>query len=903
FVGNTVTGSGGGMVYQELNYHNMAPTITNCIFSGNSAYTGGGMYNILSSGETLTISNCTFSGNTAENYVGGIYNSDSTSNININNCVLWGNRDNQNNIQIRPSWVEGVSYCCIQDDDPNDAEIFKGVGNIDDDPLFMDSDGDDNIVGTEDDNLHLQPGSPAIDAGDNAAVAQDYADQDDDDDLEEKTPWDFDGDDRFDDDPHTVDTGNDAGLSGVVDMGCYENPKNVFIFSSKLVTVPEGESAFFTVALLRDPNGSVEVTVLRRAGDEDIDVESGGILIFDSWNYDNPQTVTLSAEGDSDYFDGTAQFVINGAKTVTAIVNAIEYDSTPSVLYVDVDAPGAEDGTDWNNAFTDLQAALQFRADQLRIEQIRVAGGRYTPASPGGDREASFEMAEGLRIEGGYAGYGQVDPNDRDITLYETILSGDLDGNDSVVGDPIEMIDDPLRADNSFTVVTGNDVDETAVLDGFTISGGHNAQSSGGGVSGDYNSSVLLNCTIRGNWANPNGGGIYSFGTFQLIDCIIERNGANHNGGGVNGNAALVRCVVKENTAGNNGGGIYGNINLTDCEIRSNTADRGGGMYNRHSPIISNSIFIDNQADYNGGGVYNEKTMMISCMPTFNNCTFSFNRANDDGGGMYNRCPSFVAGYCQPVLNSCIFNYNVAVGDGGGICSDYSNPTLTNCIMHDNSATINGGGMYNTNSKQKLTNCTFAGNSAVSGNTLACVSPGKPSTLTISSSIFWDGGGAIANNDGSTIDMLYCDVQGGWPGTTNIETDPCFVDAGGGDFHLMSEAGRWDANMLVWREDEMTSACIDAGDPNMDWVGELWPDGGRVNMGVYGGTAEAGMSLNLVGNGADLNGDGVVDFLDWGLLGEKWMLREVLLKADVDRDGVVGLSDLWLFSGEWLWGK
>ena len=107
----------------------------------------------------------------------------------------------------------------------------------------------------------------------------------------------------------------------------------------------------------------------------------------------------------------------------------------------------------------------------------------------------------------------------------------------------------------------------------------------------------------------------------------------------------------------------------------------------------------------------------------------------------------------------------------------------------------------------------------------------------------------------------------------------------------------------VWRVDVDHSPCIDAGDPASDWTGELWPHGGRINMGAYGGTAEASMSLSEVGNVADLNGDGVVDLVDWGLLGEKWSKEEVLLKADVNRDGVVDPRDLWVFVGEWLWKK
>ncbi len=74
-------------------------------------------------------------------------------------------------------------------------------------------------------------------------------------------------------------------------------------------------------------------------------------------------------------------------------------------------------------------------------------------------------------------------------------------------------------------------------------------------------------------------------------------------------------------------------------------------------------------------------------------------------------------------------------------------------------------------------------------------------------------------------------------------------------------------------------------------------------MGVYGGTAEASMSLNEVGNRADLNHDGVVDLRDWNLFGDKWAQVEVLLAADMDRDGVVGIRDWYIFWDNWLWKK
>ncbi len=82
-----------------------------------------------------------------------------------------------------------------------------GVGNHGLDPLLADPDGPDGIAGTEDDDLHLTPGSPAIDAADNFALRKDVT-------------VDLDGAPRFVDDPDTKDTGN--GDPPLVDMGAFE---------------------------------------------------------------------------------------------------------------------------------------------------------------------------------------------------------------------------------------------------------------------------------------------------------------------------------------------------------------------------------------------------------------------------------------------------------------------------------------------------------------------------------------------------------------------------------------------------------------------------------------------------------------------------------------------------------
>jgi len=68
------------------------------------------------------------------------------------------------------------------------------------------------------------------------------------------------------------------------------------------------------------------------------------------------------------------------------------------------------------------------------------------------------------------------------------------------------------------------------------------------------------------------------------------------------------------------------------------------------------------------------------------------------------------------------------------------------------------------------------------------------------------------------------------------------VDPDNGDYHLKSQAGRWDPVSLSWVTDDVTSPCIDAGDPDSPVGDEPMPNGGIINMGAYGGTVETSKS-------------------------------------------------------------
>jgi hypothetical protein len=121
-------------------------------------------------------------------------------------------------------------------------------------------------------------------------------------------------------------------------------------------------------------------------------------------------------------------------------------------------------------------------------------------------------------------------------------------------------------------------------------------------------------------------------------------------------------------------------------------------------------------------------------------------------------------------------------------------------------------------------------------------------------------------------------VEGGsklnW-GAGNIDVNPCFADPENEDFHLKLQAGRWDSHSQTWVQDDVTSPCIDAGDPMSPIGWESFPNGGFVNVGAYGGTAKAsktyfsGPICETIVAG-DINGDGQVNRADLEIMALHW---------------------------------
>jgi hypothetical protein len=115
----------------------------------------------------------------------------------------------------------------------------------------------------------------------------------------------------------------------------------------------------------------------------------------------------------------------------------------------------------------------------------------------------------------------------------------------------------------------------------------------------------------------------------------------------------------------------------------------------------------------------------------------------------------------------------------------------------------------------------------------------------VNSIVYFNGtasAGVQIESDSATIS--FSAVQDGWEGDGdgNTAADPLFADPDNADYHLKSHAGRWDSATQAWIIDDVSSPCIDAGDPDSDCSLEPLPNGARINMGAYGGTSEASKS-------------------------------------------------------------
>ncbi|GAB3510501.1 hypothetical protein GCM10027341_48930 [Spirosoma knui] len=374
----------------------------------------------------------------------------------------------------------------------------------------------------------------------------------------------------------------------------------------------------------------------------------------------------------------------------------ISYVQTLPIRYVKQDGTG--DGSSWQQASGDLQTMI----DAEGVQEVWVAQGLYKPTT-GTDRSVSFVMKAGVKIIGGFVGTeGQLGdrPTITPITGQpsNSILSGDLNGDDGP--------NFANTSDNSYHVIRndGNRLDNTAVLDGFVISGGNangngNIDTRGGAIYNLGSSPSLINCSLQNNSAAINGGAIYNVnGNLGLINCSFQNNTAS-NGGAIYNNISspsLVNCSLQNNSATSNGGAVYNNISspsLVNCSLQNNSAILGGGaIYNlgNSSPSLTNSVV------WNNGAV---STFLSSTFGNNENLTLtisysllepSVNNYTDGGNNLITTVSPFVSGNsvalnaCSPAINTGNSEaYNQA---GGGNTDLAGNPRQYNGGVIDRGA-------------------------------------------------------------------------------------------------------------------------------------------------------------------------------------------------------------------------
>jgi predicted outer membrane repeat protein len=448
--------------------------------------------------------------------------------------------------------------------------------------------------------------------------------------------------------------------------------------------------------------------------------------------------------------DDTAIVQLDGAN------RTIEQDG---IIYVNANASGDDDGSSWQNAYSDLQDAL---TSATAGDEIWVADGTYRPTTDT-ERTASFVIANEVKVYGGFAG-GETELSQRDREENVTILSGEIGIANDIT-------------DNSYHVVNISDATSDTVLDGFTITGGNandfgEDNNYGGGIYSSNGSAVLTNLTITKNNAIF-GAGMYSSNSQNQLSKIQFLDNEVFNFG--------------------DGGGLYATGSTDSFSSvtfgRNLAANKGGGIFSTRSNLNLNNIeFLANRASNNGGGIYNN----LSSDLTLSDSVFLYNSALNNGGGIFNATNN---PELEVNISDTIFKENVA-DVGGGIYNQQTDTianTVINSLFEDNYSRV-GAGIYNKNSSPSIINTTFVNNLSQYGSGIGSEGNSEDRPQIINS-VFWDNLSVFAQSPifdyQSVTDASFSLIEDSADtdtGTNNLDADPLFVDPNNFDYRLSSDS-------------------------------------------------------------------------------------------------------------------
>ena len=421
-----------------------------------------------------------------------------------------------------------------------------------------------------------------------------------------------------------------------------------------------------------------------------------------------------------------------------------------------------------------------------------------------------------------------------------------------------------------------------------------NTAQGGGGlhtsaVYGSDQGPIMVNCTFTKNFANNErgGGGVYcdSTGRTTLNSCILRDNKFKY-GGGQNAQVYLPNPVVNycciEGLTGSLGGTdnidadpLFADANGGDYHLRygspcinAGTNNPPGGLPETDldgNPRIINGIVdmgaYEFERIWHVDGVNgDDNNDGLSPETAFATIQKGIDSAEDEDvvwvyPGVYQETIDFLG---KAIMVKSAEDAAVLEAQDYFAVLFYSgedhNSVLKNFVVRNSFIAI-----FLEGSSPTISNVTVADNAFG----IAAYAGAEPD---ISNSIFWNN----IYGDLFGCEARYSCIQEAGEGQGNLNIDPLFAAPENGDYHLLSRRGRYWPEHNVWVLDDVISPCIDGGDPNADYFNEPRPNGGRVNMGAYGGTAYASMK-EMRWVHSDINHDGWVNMIDFAKLAENWL--------------------------------
>ncbi len=413
--------------------------------------------------------------------------------------------------------------------------------------------------------------------------------------------------------------------------------------------------------------------------------------------------------------------------------------------------------------------------------------------------------------------YENIDFKGKAITVASYFL---IDGDTTHIDSTIINGSQPSDPDKGSVVSFISGEDTTSVLCGFTITGGTGTETiayeaikcrAGGGILCYNAGALILNNKITGNTVTSLdkmivGGGVAALPSGSTAYVIIQDN-------------QIIQNELTANTGYVGGGGVvlYFDGKLINNQISYNSVVQNSLDQYAFSGGVDcdclNAILESNKITHNSlishsnvpGSSFAGGVTIFGCQGRLSKNYVSNNTiwVNTDKGGhgagvqIMQTADSFI-------VDGNFISENAVIhgkGWGGGANISKCSPLVINNVFVGNSAT-NGGGFYLVgNNMSHLINNTIVNNQATEGGGMVIANSSAP---VLMNNIIW--GNKASSNPAitlwnSSVKTAYCDIQGGWSGTENINADPLFADT---LFHLSDD-----------------SPCIGAGTHSFDFGGGL----------------------------------------------------------------------------------